>query len=119
MNEPTANDSKKLSQLIAQAKAGKTTKADALDMHRRVLLKERAEGTSVRILVAALGQMGTHVSEETLRLWFVKQESSCSQAPTPEPVRTVTKPKVSVSVPVSIRVVQSTLTGPRVARSDI
>jgi hypothetical protein len=115
MTKPDLTESLTLSELIAKARAGQKTKTDALEPHRATLLKERKSGTSVRIMVEALVHMGVVVSEETLRLWFVRQESK-GQMPSSK------KPKATSPIKVAIRTPLMPVapnTRARVAREDI
>jgi hypothetical protein len=112
-SEPTKSPT--LSELIAKAKADQKTKTDALEPHRATLLKERSAGTSVRIMVGALAQLGVSVSEETLRLWFLRQESD-DKAAVPKKSKTAQQSKATAGTPPAPAAPN---TRARVAREDI
>ena len=107
-------DSQKLAALIAEAKSGKTRKSDMLEPYRAILMKERKAGTSVRIMAESLRVLGVTVSEESLRLWFVRQAAPKGK-------------RVGIVIPTVAKIAKTTQqasptaasTGPRVARANI
>jgi hypothetical protein len=107
-------NAQQLAALIAEAKAKRTGKATMLEPYRTVLVRERAAGTSVRIMVESLSAMGVTISEESLRVWLVQHKSATPQKSAARPVAATPPAKPPVTglpaVPVS---------GPRVARTDI
>ena len=108
-------DAQKLATLIAEAKAtGKATKADILEPYRAVLLKERKAGTSIRIMVGSLATLGASISEESLRLWFTRQEAPKRPKTQIQKHESATEPKRSVTIAPT-----APAPGPRVARADI
>jgi len=113
---PCHGEAHKLSALIAEAKARKTIKAAGLDRFRVVLLKERKTRTSVRILAESLAKMGVVVSEETLRLWVVRQEERQPFQKKPSRIP-ATKPTASTTTHGDV--IAGAAVGPRVARADI
>ena len=108
-------DAQRLAALIADAKAAdKATKAELLKPFKAVLLKERMAGTSVRIMADSLASMGVSISEESLRLWFVRQEEPKAHEDTVRPKVVVPARKPHFVGPATIP-----QPGPRVARADI
>ena len=114
MTTQSPSNAQRLAALIAEAKGGRTTKAGVLEPYRTVLLRERKAGTSVRIMVESLRALGVTISEESLRLWFVRQF-----APKGERVGIVAP--IAAKIEKTAQQASPTVAniGPRVARANI
>jgi hypothetical protein len=113
---PDRSVAEMLADLIQAEMAASAGKTAALEPFRIVLLRQRAAGASIRVMVGALRRVGVAIGEETLRLWFRRQgvrkggkKESPRTAPVVSPVTIVRR------APTVAPIVQ----GPRVARTII
>jgi len=61
-----------------------------------VLLAERRAGASIRLLVQSLAKLGVTISEETLRVWLLRQKMPKRRRSRKNPAD-ATKPKVGAT----------------------
>jgi hypothetical protein len=67
-------DAQTLARLIAEGRRPRSRRFAALEPYRDVLLAERRAGASIRLLVQSLAKLGVTMSEETLRVWLLRQK---------------------------------------------
>ena len=71
----TSTDSAQtLARLIAEGRRPRSRRFAELEPYRDVLLTERRAGASIRLLVQSLAKLGVTMSEETLRVWLLRQK---------------------------------------------
>jgi hypothetical protein len=63
-----------LARLIAEGRRPRSRRFAELEPYRDVLLAERRAGASIRLLVQSLTKLGVTISEETLRVWLLRQK---------------------------------------------
>ena len=87
---PTEN-ARRLAQLVAAGRKPRSQRFTALEPYRDVLLTERRAGASIRLIAQSLDKLDVAISEETLRVWFLKEKlpkrrrSRKKRAATPTP----------------------------------
>jgi hypothetical protein len=87
---PTEN-ARRLAQLVAAGRQPRSQRFTALEPYRDVLLTERRAGASIRLIAQSLAKLDVAISEETLRVWFLKEKlpkrrrSRKKRAATPTP----------------------------------
>ncbi|MBM3854272.1 MAG: hypothetical protein FJ399_14120 [Verrucomicrobia bacterium] len=69
---PTEN-ARRLAQLVAAGRQPRSRRFTALEPYRDVLLTERRAGASIRLIAQSLTKLDVAISEETLRVWFLKE----------------------------------------------
>jgi len=143
-NAPIAGTDKAgaLARLIAEGRRPKSRRFAELEPYRDVLITERGAGASIRLMAESLAKLDVDVSEETLRVWLLRQKMpkrrkprvkpvALSESPTPPapaptgpvPVASVVPPNPPevpiVPAPVQPPVIPYWLRkGPRIARDD-
>jgi hypothetical protein len=70
---PTDN-ARRLAQLVAAGRQPRSQRFTALEPYRDVLLTERRAGASIRLIAQSLAKLDVAISEETLRVWFLKEK---------------------------------------------
>ena len=95
--EPAAagftGDALKLAQLVAAGRRPRSQRFTALEPYRDVLIAERRAGASLTLLVQSLAKLGVEISEETLRMWCLRQNLPKRKRPRKK-VETAATPKV-------------------------
>ena len=128
---PTEN-ARRLAQLVAAGRQPRSQRFTALEPYRDVLLTERRAGASIRLIAQSLAKLDVAISEETLRVWFLKEKlpkrrrSRTKRAATPTakvgPVSpTMAARPVTWSVPTPAPVAAATQPGrrgPKIARDN-
>jgi hypothetical protein len=127
----TAN-ARRLAQLVAAGRQPRSRRFTALEPYRDVLLTERRAGASIRLIAQSLAKLDVPISEETLRVWFLKEKlpkrrrSRKKRAATPTPKvgpvsPTMVARPVTWSVPTPAPVAAATQPGrrgPKIARDN-
>ena len=90
---PTDN-ARRLAQLVAEGRQPRSQRFTALEPYRDVLLTERRAGASIRLIAQSLAKLDVAISEETLRVWFLKEKLPKRRRPRKKRAATPT-PKVS------------------------
>ena len=75
-----------LARLIAAGRQLGSRRFAALEPYRDVLLTERRGGASIRLMTESLAKLGVGVSEETLRVWLLRQKMPKRRKPRVKPV---------------------------------
>jgi hypothetical protein len=128
---PTEN-ARRLAQLVAAGRQPRSQRFTALEPYRDVLLTERRAGASIRLIAQSLAKLDVAISEETLRVWFLKEKlpkrrrSRKKRAATPTPKvgpvsPTMVARPVTWSVPTPAPVAAATQPGrrgPKIARDN-
>jgi hypothetical protein len=128
---PTEN-ARKLAQLVAAGRQPRSQRFTALEPYRDVLLTERRAGASIRLIAQSLAKLDVAISEETLRVWFLKEKlpkrrrSRKKRAATPTPKVGPVSPTMAVrpvicSVPAPVPAAVGTQPGrrgPKIARDN-
>ena len=128
---PTAN-ARRLAQLVAAGRQPRSQRFTALEPYRDVLLTERRAGASIRLIAQSLAKLDVAISEETLRVWFLKEKlpkrrrSRKKRAVTPTPKVSPVSPTMAVrsvicSVPAPAPAAAGTQPGrrgPKIARDN-
>ena len=87
----STEDGRRLAQLVAAGRQPRSQRFTALEPYRDVLLTERRAGASIRLIAQSLAKLDVAISEETLRVWFLKEKlpkrrrSRKKRAATPTP----------------------------------
>jgi hypothetical protein len=89
-------DAQTLARLIAEGRRPRSRRFAALEPYRDVLLAERRAGASIRLLVQSLAKLGVTISEETLRVWLLRQKMPKRRRSRKNPAD-ATKPKVGAT----------------------
>jgi hypothetical protein len=120
-----------LARLIAEGRRPRSRRFAALEPYRDVLLAERRAGASIRLLMQSLAKLGVTMSEETLRVWLLRQKMPKRRRSRKKPAdATKLKPVVATTTPATSPILKaaSTVTpatpqvpygqrkGPRIAR---
>jgi hypothetical protein len=130
MRPPT--NARRLAQLVAAGRQPRSQRFTALEPYRDVLLTERRAGASIRLIAQSLAKLDVAISEETLRVWFLKEKlpkrrrSRKKRAATPTPKVSPVSPTMaarpvtwSVPTPVSAAAgTQPGRRGPKIARDN-
>ena len=128
----TTDNARRLAQLVAEGRQPRSQRFTALEPYRDVLLTERRAGASIRLITQSLAKLGVAISEETLRVWFLKEKlpkrrrSRKKRAATPTPKvgpvsPTMVARPVTWSVPTPAPVAVATQPGrrgPKIARDN-
>ncbi len=87
-NAPIAGTEKAaaLARLIAEGRRPKSRRFAELEPYRDVLLTERGAGASIRLMAQSLAKLDVSVSEETLRVWLIRQKMPKRRKPRVKPV---------------------------------
>jgi hypothetical protein len=85
-----------LARLIAEGRRPRSQRFAALEPYRDVLLAERRSGASIRLLAQSLTKLGVTISEETLRVWLLRQKMPKRRRSRKKPAG-ATKPKLMVA----------------------
>lgn len=133
LGEPAAagftGDALKLAQLIAAGRRPRAQRFTALEPYRDVLIAERRAGASLALLVQSLAKLGVEISEETLRMWCLRQNLPKRRRPRKTSATAVT-PKVGpvlasrplmtegTTAGVGANAATGPRRGPRIARDD-
>jgi len=70
----STGDAQALVRLIAEGRRPRSRRFAELEPYRDVLLAERRAGASIRLLAQSLAKLGVTISEETLRVWLLRQK---------------------------------------------
>ena len=111
-----------LARLVAEGRQPRARRFTELEPYRDVLLTERRTGASIKLLAQSLAKLGVKISEETLRVWLLRQNMPKRRrtrkspgaairplpAKTPEPMPAAVAPYVP----------SWKRKGPRIARDD-
>jgi hypothetical protein len=89
-------DAQALARLIAEGRRPRSRRFAALEPYRDVLLAERRAGASIRLLAQSLAKLGVTISEETLRVWLLRQKMPKRRRSRKKPAG-ATKPKLMVA----------------------
>ena len=89
-------DAQALARLIAEGRRPRSRRFAELEPYRNVLLAERRAGASIRLLVQSLAKLGVTMSEETLRVWLLRQKMPKRRRSRKKPAG-ATKPKLMVA----------------------
>ena len=87
----STENGRRLAQLVAAGRQPRSRRFTALEPYRDVLLTERRAGASIRLIAQSLAKLDVAISEETLRVWFLKEKlpkrrrSRKERAATPTP----------------------------------
>ena len=87
----STENGRRLAQLVAAGRQPRSQRFTALEPYRDVLLTERRAGASIRLIAQSLAKLDVAISEETLRVWFLKEKlpkrrrSRKERAATPTP----------------------------------
>jgi hypothetical protein len=87
----STENGRRLAQLVAAGRQPRSQRFTALEPYRDVLLTERRAGASIRLIAQSLAKLDVAISEETLRVWFLKEKlpkrlrSRKKRAATPTP----------------------------------
>ena len=89
-------DAQALARLIAEGRRPRSRRFAALEPYRDVLLAERRAGASIRLLAQFLAKLGVTISEETLRVWLLRQKMPKRRRSRKKPAG-ATKPKLGAT----------------------
>ena len=70
----STDNAQALARLIAEGRRPRSRRFAELEPFRDVLLAERRAGASIRLLAQSLAKLGVTISEETLRVWLLRQK---------------------------------------------
>ena len=70
----STDNAQALARLIAEGRRPRSRRFAELEPFRDVLLAERRAGASIRLLAQFLAKLGVTISEETLRVWLLRQK---------------------------------------------
>jgi hypothetical protein len=124
------DNARRLAQYVAEGRKPRSQRFTALEPYRDVLLTERRAGASIRLIVQSLAKLDVAISEETLRVWFLKEKlpkrrrARKKRAATPKvspvsPTMAVRPVICSVPTPVPSTVgTQPGRRGPKIARDN-
>ena len=70
----STDNAQALARLIAEGRRPRSRRFAELEPFRDVLLAERRAGASIRLLAQSLAKLGVTMSEETLRVWLLRQK---------------------------------------------
>jgi hypothetical protein len=127
--EGLTGDALKLAQLVAAGRRPRSQRFTALEPFRDVLIAERRAGASLTLLVQSLAKLGVVISEETLRVWCLRQNLPKRRRPRKR-LATVAVPKIgpglatrplmtaATTVGVGGTGVTAPRRGPRIARDN-
>lgn len=119
-------DAATLAQLIAAGRKPRSLRFAELEPYRDVLLAERRAGASIRLMAQSLAKVGVAISEETLRVWLLRQKMPKRRRPRKRPApatlvqlkpSVLPRPAASVT-PSSVPTGYVPRRGPRIARDD-
>jgi hypothetical protein len=89
----STDNARRLAQLVAAGRQPRSQRFTALEPYRDVLLTERRAGASIRLIAQSLAKLDVAISEETLRVWFLKEKLPKRRRPRKKRAATPT-PKV-------------------------
>lgn len=92
-----AGNAQALARLIAEGRQPRSRRFAELEPYRDVLLAERRTGASIRLLTQSLARLGVIISEETLRVWLLRQKMPKRRRPRKKPASSV-KPKLGAAM---------------------
>ncbi len=130
--DATTENARRLAQLVAAGRQPRSQRFTALEPYRDVLLTGRRAGASIRLIARSLANLHVGISEETLRVWFLKEKlpkrrrSRKKRAATPTPKVSPVSPTMAAR-PVMWRVptpapaaagTQPGRRGPKIAREN-
>ena len=130
--DASTENARRLAQLVAAGRQPRSQRFAALEPYRDVLLTERRAGASIRLIAQSLAKLDVAISEETLRVWFLKEKlpkrrrSRKKRAATPTPKVSPVSPTMaarpvtwSVPTPASGAAgTQPGRRGPKIARDN-
>ncbi|MBI5693760.1 MAG: hypothetical protein HZC55_27110 [Verrucomicrobia bacterium] len=76
-----SENARRLAQLVAEGRRPRSQRFTALEPYRDVLLTERRAGASIRLIAQSLAKLDVAISEETLRVWFLKEKLPMRRRP--------------------------------------
>jgi hypothetical protein len=132
ITDANTENARRLAQLVAAGRQPRSQRFIALEPYRDVLLTERRAGASIRLIAQSLAKLDVAISEETLRVWFLKEKlpkrrrSRKKRAATPTPKVGPVSPTMAArpvisSAPTPVQATAGTQPGrrgPRIARDD-
>lgn len=86
-----------LARLVAEGRRPRSQRFAELEPYRDVLLAERRANASIRLLAQSLARLGVKISEETLRVWLLRQKMPKRRRPRKKPASSV-KPKLGAAM---------------------
>jgi len=115
-----------LAQFIAAGRKPRSLRFAELEPYRDVLLAERRTGASIRLMARSLVKVGVTISEETLRVWLLRQKMPKRRRPRKKaaaaaslPIKPAAVVRPAVLPPLSPAPTAYTpRRGPRIARDD-
>jgi hypothetical protein len=115
-----------LAQFIAAGRKPRSLRFAELEPYRDVLLAERRTGASIRLMARSLAKVGVTISEETLRVWLLRQKMPKRRRPRKKTAAAASPPIKPAAVvrPVVLPPLSPAPTaytprrGPRIARDD-
>jgi hypothetical protein len=93
------NKAEALARLIAEGRRPRSRRFAELEPYRNVLLTERDAGASIRLMAESLAKLGVAVSEETLRVWLLRQKMPKRRKARTKPVARSESPAPPSSAP--------------------
>jgi hypothetical protein len=126
-SDSSPSDAAALAQFIAAGRKPRSQRFAELEPYRDVLLVERRNGASIRLLARSLAKVGVTISEETLRVWLLRQKMPKRRRPRKKTAAAATPPikpaavvRPAVLPPLSPAPTAYTpRRGPRIARDDV
>jgi|GEM_PF-5887837 len=128
----STENARRLAQLVAAGRQPRSQRFAALEPYRDVLLTERRAGASIKLIAQSLTKLDVAISEETLRVWFLKEKLPKRRRPrkmraaTPTPKVNPVSPTMATrpviwSVPAPAQAAAGTQPGrrgPKIARDN-
>jgi hypothetical protein len=112
-NTAVSNDNaRRLAQLVAQGRQPRSRRFTALEPYREVLLAERRAGASIRLIAQSLAKLEVAISEETLRVWFLREKLPKRRRPRKKRVATPTANVSAIVRAVAVRPVIGSVPAP-------
>jgi len=78
-----------LARFVAEGRRPRSRRFAELEPYRDVLLAERRANASIRLLAQSLARLGVTISEETLRVWLLRQKMPKRRRPRKKPAAAV------------------------------
>jgi hypothetical protein len=124
--DSSPGDAAALAKLIAEGRKPRSRRFTELEPYRAVLLAERRAGASIRLIAQSLAKVGVTISEETLRVWLLRQKMPKRRRPrkkavvaTPTSIKPAVLPRPGTPlVPSPTPPAYTPRRGPRIARDD-
>lgn len=115
-----------LARLVAEGRRPRSQRFAELEPYRDVLLAERRANASIRLLAQSLARLGVTISEETLRVWLLRQKMPKRRRPRKKPAAAVKPNPGASTIPRFAPVLNPVLypkpelprRSPRIARDD-